>query len=127
MVKKAHARLFGSWEMNWMAYNFAHDVALPGSGSASLGFLMYPQAETADGRSTALIRSTLSTKSRRGDRVYKRVTDDATRHTTHFATELGPARHVPGFCHRTRPDQRMQPCLLVLLPRPGACPPAEAP
>ena len=31
MVKKARARLFGSWEMNWMAYNFAHDVALPGS------------------------------------------------------------------------------------------------
>jgi transglutaminase-like putative cysteine protease len=50
MVKKARARLFGSWEMNWMAYNFAHDVALPGSSGASLGFLMYPQAETADGR-----------------------------------------------------------------------------
>ena len=50
MVKKARARLFGSWEMNWMAYNFAHDVTLPGSGGASLGFLMYPQAETADGR-----------------------------------------------------------------------------
>ena len=30
MVKKARARLFGSWEMNWMAYNFAHDVALAG-------------------------------------------------------------------------------------------------
>jgi transglutaminase-like putative cysteine protease len=50
MVKKARARLFGSWEMNWMAYNFAHDVALPGSSGASVGFLMYPQAETADGR-----------------------------------------------------------------------------
>jgi transglutaminase-like putative cysteine protease len=50
MVTKARARLFGSWEMNWMAYNFAHDVALPGSSGASLGFLMYPQAETADGR-----------------------------------------------------------------------------
>jgi choline dehydrogenase-like flavoprotein len=25
-VKQARARLFGSWEMNWMAYNFAHDV-----------------------------------------------------------------------------------------------------
>jgi len=50
MVKKARARLFGSWEMNWMAYNFAHDVTLPGSTGASLGFLMYPQAETADGR-----------------------------------------------------------------------------
>jgi hypothetical protein len=43
-------RLFGSWEMNWMAYNFAHDVALPGSTGAPIGFLMYPQAETDDGR-----------------------------------------------------------------------------
>jgi transglutaminase-like putative cysteine protease len=50
MVTKARARLFGSWEMNWMAYNFAHDVALPGSSGAPVGFLMYPQAETADGR-----------------------------------------------------------------------------
>ncbi|MBZ5608308.1 MAG: transglutaminase-like domain-containing protein [Acidobacteriia bacterium] len=50
MVKAARARLFGSWEMNWMAYNFAHDVALPGSAGAPVGFLMYPQAETADGR-----------------------------------------------------------------------------
>ena len=50
VVKKARLRLFGSWEMNWMAYNFAHDVALPGSNGAPIGFLMYPQAETADGR-----------------------------------------------------------------------------
>ena len=50
MVKKARARLFGSWEMNWMAYNFAHDVALPGSSGAPVGFLMYPQAETSEGR-----------------------------------------------------------------------------
>jgi len=50
MVTKARARLFGSWEMNWMAYNFAHDVALPGSAGAPVGFLMYPQAETSAGR-----------------------------------------------------------------------------
>ncbi len=50
MVKKARARLFGSWEMNWMAYNFAHDVTLPGSSGAPLGFFMYPQAETTEGR-----------------------------------------------------------------------------
>jgi transglutaminase-like putative cysteine protease len=50
MVKNARARLFGSWEMNWIAYNYAHDVALPGSRRGSMGFLMYPQAETADGR-----------------------------------------------------------------------------
>jgi transglutaminase-like putative cysteine protease len=54
MVKKARARLFGSWEMNWMAYNFAHDVALPGSSGAPIGFLMYPQAETAEGRLDSL-------------------------------------------------------------------------
>jgi transglutaminase-like putative cysteine protease len=54
MVKRARARLFGSWEMNWMAYNFAHDVVLPGSSGAPIGFLMYPQAETADGRLDSL-------------------------------------------------------------------------
>ena len=50
LVQKARTRLFGSWEMNWMAYNFAHDVLLPGSSGQPLGFLMYPQAETLDGR-----------------------------------------------------------------------------
>jgi transglutaminase-like putative cysteine protease len=50
VVKKARARLFGSWEMNWMAYNFAHDVALPGSSGPPVNFFMYPQAETAEGR-----------------------------------------------------------------------------
>lgn len=48
-VVKARARLFGSWEMNWVCYNFAHDVALPGSSVKPIGFLMYPQAETANG------------------------------------------------------------------------------
>ena len=50
MVSKARTRLFGSWEMNWMAYNFAHDVALPGSSGAPVPFFMYPQAETVNGR-----------------------------------------------------------------------------
>jgi len=50
MVKKARTRLFGSWEMNWMAYNFGHDVALPGSSGKPVGYFMYPQGETADGR-----------------------------------------------------------------------------
>ena len=43
-VRKA---LFGSWETNWLAYNFAHDVALPGSDGAKLAFFMYPQGEIA--------------------------------------------------------------------------------
>ncbi|HUA00647.1 MAG TPA: transglutaminase-like domain-containing protein [Candidatus Aquilonibacter sp.] len=54
MVVKARARLFGSWEMNWVAYNFAHDVALPGSTGKPIGFLMYPQAETDNGRIDSL-------------------------------------------------------------------------
>ncbi len=54
MVRKARIRLFGSWEMNWMAYNFAQDVALPGSSGLPLRFLMYPQAETAEGRLDSL-------------------------------------------------------------------------
>ena len=43
-------KLFGAWEMNWLAYNRAHDVSLPGSAGPKIGFLMYPQAETATGR-----------------------------------------------------------------------------
>jgi transglutaminase-like putative cysteine protease len=46
-VVAARKTLFGAWEGNWLAYNFAHDVALPGSSGPKLGFLMYPQAETA--------------------------------------------------------------------------------
>jgi transglutaminase-like putative cysteine protease len=46
-VRKA---LFGSWEMNWLAYNDAHDIKLPGAKGPEVGFLMYPQMETADGR-----------------------------------------------------------------------------
>jgi len=46
-VIAARKALFGAWEGNWLAYNFAHDVALPGSKHPALGFLMYPQAERA--------------------------------------------------------------------------------
>ena len=49
MVKKARTRLFGSWEMNWMAFNFGHDVPLPGSTGKPLGYFMYPQAEMSTG------------------------------------------------------------------------------
>ncbi|MCU1383450.1 MAG: putative Transglutaminase-like enzymeputative cysteine protease [Acidobacteria bacterium] len=48
-VRLARERLFGSWEMNWIAYNFANDVELRGSRRKPLGYFMYPQAETADG------------------------------------------------------------------------------
>lgn len=50
IVSRARHQLFGFWEMNWMAYNYAHDVDLPGSTGKPLVYFMYPQAETADGR-----------------------------------------------------------------------------
>jgi len=50
MVSRARQRLFGSWEMNWMAYNYAHDVELPGSAKQPVVYFMYPQAETSEGR-----------------------------------------------------------------------------
>ncbi len=49
-VEAARRTLFGSWEMNWLAYNTAHDVKLPGAQGPELGFLMYPQAEIAGAR-----------------------------------------------------------------------------
>jgi transglutaminase-like putative cysteine protease len=50
IVSRARRQLFGSWEMNWMAYNYAHDVDLPGSAGKPLVYFMYPQAETSEGR-----------------------------------------------------------------------------
>jgi len=54
VVRQMRTFLFGNWEGNWLAYNYAHDVKLPGSKGAPVGFLMYPQAETADGRLDSL-------------------------------------------------------------------------
>lgn len=53
-VRFARAKLFGAWEMNWLAYNFAQDVKLPLSSGEKIGFLMYPQCETASGRKDSL-------------------------------------------------------------------------
>ena len=48
-VLAARKRLFGGWEMNWLAYNMGHDVKLPHANKApKLPFLMYINAE-ADG------------------------------------------------------------------------------
>jgi transglutaminase-like putative cysteine protease len=54
MVVAARRRLFGSWEMNWLAYNTAHDLALPGATRGKIAFFMYPQCETAEGRLDSL-------------------------------------------------------------------------
>src|SRR5262245_53531774 len=53
-VRRARAEMFGSWEMNWMAFNDGHDVVLPGSSGKPLPFLMYPQAEVAGVRRDSL-------------------------------------------------------------------------
>jgi transglutaminase-like putative cysteine protease len=45
VVPPVRAKLFGAWEMNWLAYNEAHDIKLPASNGPAIGFLMYPQAE----------------------------------------------------------------------------------
>ena len=54
IVERARALLFGNWEMNWMAYNYAHDLLLPKATRGKIGFLMYPQGETAEERLDSL-------------------------------------------------------------------------
>jgi len=49
-VQYARRRLFGTWEMNWIAFNDAHDVVLPHATGPALPFFMYPQAETGGRR-----------------------------------------------------------------------------
>jgi transglutaminase-like putative cysteine protease len=53
-VAAARKTLFGAWEMNWLAYNFAHDIQLPGSSGPKVAFLMYPQAEVGGERLDSL-------------------------------------------------------------------------
>jgi transglutaminase-like putative cysteine protease len=53
-VRAAHAHLFGAWEMNWIGFNYAHDIVLAGAKRGSIPYFMYPQAETANGRVDSL-------------------------------------------------------------------------
>jgi transglutaminase-like putative cysteine protease len=53
-VVRARKTLFGSWEMNWLAFNYSHDVALPNATKGKIGFFMYPQCETAESRLDSL-------------------------------------------------------------------------
>lgn len=50
LVAPVNQALFGSWEGNWMAWNMAHDLKLPGTRGPELGFFMYPAAETGGER-----------------------------------------------------------------------------
>jgi transglutaminase-like putative cysteine protease len=55
-VQALRGRLFGTWEMNWIGYNSATDIELPGAGELkpNFAFLMYPCAFTAMGQPNAL-------------------------------------------------------------------------
>ncbi len=50
VVAPVYKALFGGWEGNWLGWNTAHDLNLPGAKEGLLNFLMYPVAETAEGR-----------------------------------------------------------------------------
>jgi transglutaminase-like putative cysteine protease len=54
VAQRARAKLFGAWEMNWLPYNYGHDLKLPGSPGVRVPFLMYPQAETGEERRDCL-------------------------------------------------------------------------
>jgi transglutaminase-like putative cysteine protease/thiol-disulfide isomerase/thioredoxin len=50
LVAPVMAGLFGRWEGNWVGWNTAHDITLPGSAAkGTLPFLMYPSGENASG------------------------------------------------------------------------------
>jgi transglutaminase-like putative cysteine protease len=49
-VRIARERLFGYWEMNWLAYNRAHDLQLPGATGWKVPYFMYPDGQTVRGR-----------------------------------------------------------------------------
>jgi transglutaminase-like putative cysteine protease len=50
VVAPVYKALYGGWEGNWVGFNTAHDVVLPGARLGKLGFLMYPVAEDQQGR-----------------------------------------------------------------------------
>ncbi len=55
-IRVLRDRLFGTWEMNWIGYNSATDIELPGAGQkkTNFAFLMYPCAFTANGQPDCL-------------------------------------------------------------------------
>jgi transglutaminase-like putative cysteine protease len=46
-VAAVRGALFGGWESNWLPYNSAADLALPGAAGPKAAYLMYPQVEVA--------------------------------------------------------------------------------
>jgi transglutaminase-like putative cysteine protease len=54
VVEAVRPKLFGAWEMNWLAFNTANDIVLPNAKNGKITFFMYPQAETGAGRIDSL-------------------------------------------------------------------------
>jgi transglutaminase-like putative cysteine protease len=50
LIRPVYQHLFGGWEGNWLGWNVAHDVRLPQAEEGDVHFLMYPIAETEEGR-----------------------------------------------------------------------------
>jgi transglutaminase-like putative cysteine protease len=51
LIAPVDAALFGNWEGNWVGFNTANDLTLPGDDARQpLPFLMYPQGANAAGR-----------------------------------------------------------------------------
>ena len=44
-ISALRRKLFGAWEMNWMAFNVGRDFRLLPFGSAPINFFMHPEAE----------------------------------------------------------------------------------
>ncbi|WP_419728237.1 transglutaminase-like domain-containing protein [Lichenicola sp.] len=56
-IVAARERLFGNWEMNWVGFNSATDIVLPGAPAGhtpNFPFLMYPCALTSAGQPDCL-------------------------------------------------------------------------
>ena len=55
-AQAARERLFGAWETNWVGFNGATDIELPGAGQQrpNFAFLMYPCASTVTGQPNCL-------------------------------------------------------------------------
>ena len=65
-IVELRKRLFGYWEMNWVAFNNARDFSLPDKADEPFSYLMYPYAEFGetrlDGRDPAGFKFRLSSR-----------------------------------------------------------------
>ena len=65
-VQYLRKKLFGFWEMNWIAYNSARDCALPPQYSKNINYLMYPLsvsgATEKDGMDADQFKYTITSK-----------------------------------------------------------------